>query len=236
MRYRELHRWDVSPADAARIQTELRERLVLRDDFQEIQVIAGADVSVEKEAAEGYAGVIAYSFPELREIERQSAARKLTFPYIPGLLIFREGPVLLEAFAALECEPDLIIFDGQGLAHQRRLGIASHMGILLDRPTIGCAKSVLVGKYQEPGQEVGAQSPLVDKGEVVGAALRTRTGVQPVFVSQGHRISLKTAIEVVLKCLDGYRIPKPTREADHFVEAVKRERSAPGRPPSLPLR
>jgi deoxyribonuclease V len=222
MRYQEIHRWDVAPAEGSRIQNELRERVVLQNDFSRVDLVAGADMSIDKSSNEGFAGVIVYTFPGLNEVERRHAHRKLTFPYIPGLLAFREAPVLLGAFAKLENEPDVIIFDGQGIAHQRGLGIATHMGLVLDKPTIGCAKSRLVGSFEEPGNEVGDHSALVFHGNTVGAVLRTRKNVNPIFVSQGHKIGLETCVDILLQCGDGYRIPKPTREADHFVGEIKR--------------
>jgi len=233
MKVLNLHRWEVSPREAMQIQRELRARLILRDELGEIRVLAGADVGLEKEEQEGCAGVIAYSFPDLREIERQSARERVTFPYVPGLLAFREAPVLLAALEKLQAEPDVIMFDAQGLAHPRRLGLASHMGLLLDKPAIGCAKSRLIGEFETPGNKVGDYSPLYDGDEVVGAVLRTRENVHPVFVSQGHKVSLPTCLEIVLKCLDGYRVPKPTREADHFVETLKQPGPSREKPPSL---
>ena len=171
-----------------------------------------------------FAGVVVYRFPEMEEIERVSAHVPLRFPYVPGLLSFREIPALIAAFAKLRQAPDLIFCDGQGYAHPRRLGIASHLGLVLDRPTIGVAKSVLIGKYREPGVRAGSSSPLVDEksGEVIGAALRTRQGAQPVFVSLGHRISLKTAVKLTLAVSDGYRLPRPTRDADRWVGMARR--------------
>lgn len=222
MQYLDLHPWNVSPAEARRIQTDLRKRVVLQNDFSHIDVIAGADLSIDKASNEGFAGVIVYTFPDLNEVERHHAHCKLSFPYIPGLLAFREAPVLLEAFAKVEREPDVIIFDGQGIAHPRGLGIATHMGLVLDKPTIGCAKSRLTGSFEEPGPEVGDYSPLMFGEKTIGAVLRTRQNVKPIFVSQGHKIDLETCIKILLQCSDGYRIPKPTREADHFVGQIKR--------------
>jgi len=233
MRYQDLHPWDVTPAEGSKIQNELRERVVLHDDFSRVDLVAGADMSIDKSSNEGFAGVIVYTFPDLNEVERRHAHRKLTFPYIPGFLAFREAPVLLEAFAKLENEPDVIIFDGQGIAHQRGLGIATHMGLVLDKPTVGCAKSRLVGSFEEPGNEVGNFSPLVFHGNTIGAVLRTRKNVNPIFVSQGHRIDLKTCVDMLLQCGDGYRIPKPTREADHFVAEIKRSPSVAQDSPPL---
>lgn len=224
MKYKKLHPWDVTAKEAIQIQTHLRKRIVRRNSLGAIRVIAGADVSFDKGKQEAYGGVICYGFPDLEEIERTSARAPITFPYVPGLLTFREAPVLLKAFARLKIEPDLIIFDGQGLAHFRRMGLATHMGILLDKPTVGCAKSRLIGTFENPGDDAGSYSPLRDGGETIGAVLRTRTSVNPVFVSQGHRVSYKTCVDIVLACVDGYRIPKPTREADHYVSRIKKRR------------
>jgi len=166
--------------------------------------------------------VIVYQFPQLREVERRMARRTLRFPYVPGLLSFRESPVLLAAIEQLRTEPDLILVDGHGIAHPRRFGIACHLGLLLDRPTIGCAKSILVGEAAEPGVRAGSTAPLVDKGEIVGTVLRTRDRVKPIYVTTGHRVSLESAVRIARQCLDGFRIPKPTREADHFVRDLRR--------------
>jgi deoxyribonuclease V len=217
-----LHRWSVTPREAARIQLRLRERVELRDRLPRIATVAGADVALDLQRGRAIAGVIVYRFPEMEEIERVWAERRLTFPYVPGLLSFREIPVLLKALARVRHAPDVIFCDGQGYAHPRRFGMACHLGVLLDCPTIGCAKSILVGTAEEPGRKAGAWTPLVDGDEVVGAVLRTREAVKPVYISQGHRISLGRAIELARAVSDGFRIPKPTREADHFVEAVKR--------------
>ncbi len=228
MDYKDLHPWDVTPKAAVGIQNNLRNRIQLKDSGKKIRVIAGADVAFDKSSNQGYGGVIVYSFPELEEIERKGVIRPVTFPYVPGLLAFREAPILLEAFASLETEPDMILFDGQGIAHFRRMGIATHMGIVLNKPTIGCAKSRLIGRYEDPGEDVGSCSPLIHDEETVGMVLRTRKRVRPIFVSPGTKISLETCIEVVLECLDGYRIPKPTREADRYVALLKKEKSREG--------
>lgn len=222
MRALQLHRWNVTPREAARIQLRLRKRLELNDRFTRIETVAGADVALDLRRGQAIAGVIVYRFPEMAELERVWAKRRITFPYVPGLLSFREIPVLLKAFARLCHAPDLIFCDGHGYAHPRRFGIACHLGVLLDRPTIGCAKSILVGTAEEPPRRAGSWAPLTDEDEVVGVVLRTREGVKPVYISQGHRISLERAIEFGRATTDGYRIPRPTREADHFVEAVKR--------------
>ena len=244
MKVRELHSWDVTPEEARGIQEELRILVELKDRFSEpesekrktksekrflaIQTVAGADVAFEfrgRGTSQGraIAGVIVYSFPELREIERACAERPLEFPYVPGLLSFRELPALLAAMAKLRAEPDVIFCDAQGYAHPRRFGLACHLGVLLDRATVGCAKSRLIGEHRQPGRAAGSWAALKDAGETIGAVLRTRTDVKPIYVSAGHRVTLPSAIALALAVCDGYRIPKPTREADHYVEQLKRQ-------------
>jgi deoxyribonuclease V len=215
-------RWNLTPREAIQLQESLRERVELQDRFGEIRYVAGADMAFDPETEIAFAGVVVFSFPGLDEVERRMARLRLRFPYIPGLLSFRECPVLLAAFAKLRIEPDLILIDGQGIAHPRRFGIASHMGILLDKPTIGCAKSRLVGEHQEPDSAAGSTTPLLLEGERIGVVLRTRDGVRPVYVSTGHRVSLESAVQMVRQCVDGFRIPKPTREADHYVGDLRR--------------
>ncbi len=215
-------RWNLTPREAILEQERLRGRVVLENRFDDIRLIAGADLAFDPATDTAFAGVIVYSFPELEEVERRSARLKLRFPYVPGLLSFREGPVLCAAFARLQNNPDVILIDGHGRAHPRRFGIACHMGVLFDKPSIGCAKSLLVGSYEEPGLNAGATTPLVHENECVGMVLRTRTRVNPLYVTVGHRVSLPTAVEIVKKCCDGFRIPKPTREADHFVGELRR--------------
>jgi len=218
----DLHRWDISPAEAADLQRQLRSRLILEDAFGQLRLVAGADIALDCRENVGFGGVVVFSFPELELVEFATAVRPLTFPYVPGLLAFREAPVLLAAFERLRETPDLVVFDAHGYAHPRRLGLASHLGLVLDTPSVGCAKSVLVGRYEEPGQERGSWTPLVDKNETIGAALRTRTRVKPVFVSVGHRVSLPTAVRLMFACSSGYRVPLPTREADKLVGRLKR--------------
>lgn len=233
-----LHDWNVTPAEARDIQLELRGRLELTDRLPEtIRFVAGADCafrlperrSWESGSGRAIAGVIVYSYPELREVERASIECALTFPYVPGLLSFREIPALIAAFARIRSTPDVIFVDGHGYSHPRRLGIASHLGLLLDCPTIGCAKSLLIGEHEEPAQKGGSWSDLTapctggkTRFETIGAAYRARDSVRPIYVSIGHRVSLPRAIELVRSVSDGFRVPKPTREADHFVAAVKR--------------
>ena len=222
MNIRPLHRWSLSPRRARELQQGLRRRVSLAGDLKAVRSVAGCDLSLERGGNNAYATVIVYSFPELIEIERSNARARLSFPYVPGLLSFREGPVLLKAFRKLKRRPDLVLFDGQGYAHPRRFGLASHLGLWLDLPSVGCAKSRLCGEYSEPGQTRGESTPLTANGEIIGSVLRTRDGVKPVFVSVGHRLSLESAVCLVLACGDGYRLPKPTREADIYVGRLRR--------------
>jgi deoxyribonuclease V len=222
MKPKQRTRWNLTPREAMRLQERLRERVVLEDKFGTVRTVAGADLAFDPATGVAFAGVIVYRFPELFEIERRMARRKLCFPYVPGLLSFRESPILLAAFARLRTEPDLILIDGHGRAHPRLFGIACHIGVLFDKPTIGCGKSLLVGEYEEPAAKSGSASPLVFRGERVGMVLRTRERVKPIFVTQGHRVSLHSAVRLVRACVDGFRIPKPTREADHYVRDLRR--------------
>jgi deoxyribonuclease V len=225
--------WNLTPRQAMRLQERLRERLVLEDRLDRARFVAGADVAFDPETNTAFAGVIVYRFPELEEVERRMACRRLRFPYVPGLLSFRESPVLLAALRLLRTEPDVILVDGHGLAHPRRFGIACHLGLLLDKPAIGCAKSLLVGEHPEPGIRAGSTALLTLEGEPVGVVLRTRDRVKPIYVTQGHRVSLATAVEIVKACLDGFRIPRPTREADHYVRTLRQAYQATLRPPEL---
>ncbi len=208
------HPWDLTPTEAIALQRDLAQRAILEDRFGEINTVAGLDVGLSSGLVWG--AVVVLSFPELQLIEHVVAERPLTLPYIPGLLSFREVPVLLDALAQIESAPDLLLVDGQGYAHPRRVGNATHIGILLDRPTIGCAKSRLVGSHDEPGENRGAYTWLVDREETVGAVVRTRTRVKPMYISPGHRISFSSAIDLVLRCGGGYRLPEPTRLADRL--------------------
>lgn len=211
MQYRSLHSWDVTPEEAREIQNRLRTEVIPTDQFGTINTVAGVDIGLKKDIA--LASVVVLSFPGLQVVDSEVAACAVRFPYIPGLLSFREVPPLLTAFDRLRTEPDLVIVDGQGIAHPRRFGLASHLGLILDKPTIGCAKSRLWGRYEEPGPEQGAYTHLVDKGEVIGTAVRTRTNVRVVYVSVGHRISLDSARTLTLACCRGYRLPETTRHA-----------------------
>ena len=211
MKYRALHSWDVKPEEARQLQNKLRTQVISTDQFGTINTVAGVDIGLKKDTA--IASVVVLSFPELQVVDSVVTASPVRFPYIPGLLSFREIPPLLTAFDQLQTVPDLVIVDGQGIAHPRRFGLASHLGLILDRPTIGCAKSRLWGRYTEPNSEQGAYTYLTDKGEVIGAAVRTRASVRVVYVSIGHRISLDSARMWTLSCCRGYRLPETTRHA-----------------------
>jgi deoxyribonuclease V len=211
MEIRDLHPWDVSPAEAAAIQRRLASQVVVGGAPQDVRVVAGADISVG--AGRGRGAVVLLSYPDLTLLEQQVVEMELGFPYVPGLLAFREVPVLTEAFRRLSRRPDLLLVDGQGLAHPRRLGIACHLGLVLDLPTIGCAKSRLVGEHGTLDEAAGSRTELRDGPDIIGLVLRTRTRVTPVYVSVGHRIGLSEAAEWVLRLCRGFRLPEPARLA-----------------------
>ena len=220
--YRPLHDWNLCPQQAIHLQQQLREQVHIAPLTTQVKTIAGADISFNKYSPLVYAAIVVLELPNLTIVEEAGAVSETTFPYVPGLLSFREIPALLEAWKKLTTEPDAVMLDGQGIAHPRRMGIAAHFGLCVDRPTLGCAKSVLVGKYQEPLAERGAWAPMVHRDEVVGAALRTKTNVGTVFVSPGHRLDLTAAIEITLRCNGGYRIPEPTRRAHNLANVLRR--------------
>ncbi len=206
-----LHSWDVSPAEAMSIQQRLRDKVSQETAFAQVRTVAGIDVGVRDDIAK--AAVVVLDYPGLTPIDQSTAEQPVPFPYIPGLLAFREGPAVLKALEKLTTEPDLFIFDAQGLAHPRRMGLATHIGLIIDRPSIGCAKSHLWGTYHEPGPERGAYTYLRDGDEIIGAVVRSRSEVQPVYVSVGHKVDLQTAIRYVLNCCRGHRLPETTRWA-----------------------
>jgi deoxyribonuclease V len=205
------HPWVVSPEQAKEIQRSLRQHVVTLPLDNQPEIVAGVDVSVRDERTRS--AVVLLSFPELEPLEAATAERPAEFPYIPGLLAFREGPVVLEALKKLTRRPDVLIFDAQGSAHPRRMGLATHLGVLLDMPSVGCAKSRLCGEYTEPDAKRGSWTRLWDDNGVIGAVVRTRDNVKPVFVSVGHRVSLHRAVELVLDCAPNYRLPETTRWA-----------------------
>jgi deoxyribonuclease V len=226
--FRQLHEWDLTPREAVELQQRLRAEVRIAPLAGEIKTIAGADISFNKFEPTVYAGIVVLSLPGLEVIEEVGVVSESRFPYVPGLLSFRETPSVLEAWSQLKTEPEALMLDGQGLAHPRRVGIACHVGLLIERPTLGCAKSVLVGKYEEPAPERGAWTEMVHKTEVVGAALRTKRNVQPVFVSPGHLIDLEGAVDLALQTDGGYRQPEPTRRAHLLVNALRRGEREPG--------
>jgi deoxyribonuclease V len=208
-----LHDWPATPAAAIALQQKLRERVITADDHSVVRLVAGLDAGFENHDTVVRAAVAVLSFPDLRMADQAVARRPVDFPYVPGLLSFREIPALLDALARLGVQPDLLLCDGQGRAHPRRFGLACHLGVLTDIPSIGVAKSLLTGRHAPLPRQRGAWRPLLDRGELVGAALRTRTGVAPVYVSIGHRVSLETAIRYVLACTPAWRLPATTRAA-----------------------
>ena len=218
-----LHSWDLTPGEAIEVQQQLRNLVCLRPLARPVSAIAGADISFNKFSETVYAGIVVLSLPALRIIESAGVRSVAKFPYVPGLLSFREAPSLLEAWEKLKTKPDVLMLDGQGIAHPRRFGIACHVGVLLDLPTIGCAKSILVGRYGELGLQAGSRSPLVDRGEQVGVALRTKSKVSPVYVSPGHLIDLDSAVDLVLRSTGKYRQPEPTRQAHLLVNRLRVE-------------
>ncbi len=213
MKIKRLHSWQVSTTQALDIQLGLAARVSKVSEVTTPRFIAGVDISASKAQEMATGAVVILSYPELRLVETKIANEKLNFPYIPGLLSFRESSLVLAACEKLTITPDLILVDGQGLAHPRRMGLASHLGLFLNTPTIGCAKSRLCGSHKVPGVEPGSHADLVDNGEVIGAVLRTKFGVSPVYVSIGHKVDLQTAIHWVLECCQGYRLPEPARLA-----------------------
>lgn len=208
------HEWNLSGEQAKALQRELAEKVILEDQFSEVRFVAGVDMAINENNGLARAAVVLFSYPDLTLLEKHVYEEPLRMPYIPGLLSFRELPALLGALAQLKQAPDLIMADGHGIAHPRRLGIATHLGLWIDTPSIGCAKSILVGTHEPVGEAVGDWSPLIYHRDVIGAALRTRVKVKPMYISPGHKISLESSIKYVLACGRGYRLPETTRQAD----------------------
>jgi deoxyribonuclease V len=223
MKIKLLHDWNLSPQQAVEIQKQLRYEVETEDRFnQPVKTVAGIDLGYDVKNDTSRAVAVVLSFPELELLETSKALLPIQFPYVPGLLSFRETPVAIKALEKLEITPDVILCDGQGLAHPRRFGIACHIGILADVPTIGVAKSILVGKFENLGEERGSIASLMHKNEQIGVALRTKDKVQPVYVSIGHRVSLQTAKDLVLQCAPKYRLPETTRLADKLASYRKK--------------
>ena len=212
---------DITPSEAIQLQQDMREKVQLTRLQHPITTIAGADISFNKFSDVVYAGIIVLSYPGMQVIEKATAVTRISFPYIPGLLAFREVPALVEAWNKLRQKPDLLVLDGHGIAHPRRVGIATHFGILANTPAIGCAKSLLVGSYETPANEQFATADLVHKGEKIGTVLRTKVKCNPVYISPGHLITMEESLELIKRCVGKYRIPEPTRNAHLLVNQLR---------------
>lgn len=215
-----LHPWDVTPLEAVEIQRSIRELVSSIDDFDKIQRVAGVDVNFNYKKNRARAAVVVLGFPRMNRIDEAAAEGEISFPYLPGLFAFREIPLLVPALEKLTTQPHLMIVNGQGMAHPERVGLASHLGVLTDIPTIGCARSRFIGTYQPPRKEKGASTYLYDNEKIIGAVVRTRTNVAPLYVSIGHRISLSRAVEYVLKCTRQFRLPEPLRAAHRLTRII----------------
>ncbi len=213
MKIHELHQWDVSHEQAKALQVSLAKKVVTEDDGINPHLIAGVDISAPDSHGIARGATVVLNYPELNLVGVKTVEREVTFPYIPGLLSFREAPLILAACEELSSVPDLVLVDGQGIAHPRRLGLAAHLGLFLDVPTIGCAKSRLCGAHKLVEEKIGFYAQLVDNGQVIGAVLKTKLGTKPIYVSVGHKVSLSSAVKWVLNCCRGYRLPEPTRLA-----------------------
>jgi len=221
MKVKKLHRWNLTPKQAIELQKKLASKVKFTPVRKMPKLVAGLDCAFSKDGKKIIAVVVVLHLPELKVIETKYAIRKLRFPYIPGLLSFREAPACLSAAKKLKNTPDAFLIDGHGLAHPRRFGIASHLGLFLNKPTIGCAKSLLIGTFENPASQKGSFAALKDKNETIGVVLRTATNVKPVFISVGNNCRLSDAIKIALACCAGYRILEPTRLADHLVSKLK---------------
>lgn len=221
MRIKKLHNWNLSYSQAIALQKQLSEKVRKTGLKSKPEIIAGLDCAFSRDKKRIIACAVVLSLPGFKQIEMTTASQKVAFPYIPGLLSFREAPVCIAAVEKLKQEPDVFIIDGQGTAHPRRLGLAAHLGLFFNKPTIGCAKSRLAGTFKEPPPEKGTYSPLKDKKETIGAVVRTREKVKPVFVSIGNKCSLEDAIKITLTCAVKYRLPEPTRLAHQLVSKLK---------------
>jgi len=218
-----LHSWDVSVEVAIQIQEALKDRIILKKTFSRIRTIGGGDVAYSKDGYLLFGAIAVLSFPELEILDRATADGKIPFPYIPSLLSFREGPILIRAFQKLRLKPDMMIYDGQGIAHPRGVGLASHMGLWLDLPSIGCAKTPLLHEFISPGPSRGSFEWIRREGKKVGAVLRTRDHIKPLFISPGHRIDLSTSNQLILESCKGFRFPEPLRKAHQLAERVARD-------------
>lgn len=217
------HRWSVTPKQAVAIQTRLASKVSTRPARVRFKRVAGADLAFSADGRRCIAGIVVWDIAARTVVETCAATRPVTFPYVPGLLTFREGPALLAAIRRLRSTPDAFLFDGQGLAHPRRFGLACHMGVLINKPSLGCGKSLLIGRHKTPGRLRGSTASLLHDDVEIGCVVRTRTAVKPVYVSVGHRMNLAQAVDLVLTCGNGFRLPEPTRLADQLVARTKRQ-------------
>lgn len=208
-----LHPWKVNVEEAIQIQEDLRDRVILEKTFSGVRTIGGGDVAYSRDRNFLFGAIVVLSFPKMETLDIATAHGEISFPYIPGLLSFREGPVLIKAFRKLKMKPDVMVFDGQGIAHPRGIGLASHMGLCFDLPSIGCTKTPLLDDFIHPGPSKGSFELIRREGKEVGAVLRTKDKVKPLFISPGHRIDLRTGIQLILDTCQGYRTPEPLRRA-----------------------
>jgi len=223
-----LHSWKVNVEEAIQIQQNLRNRIILQKTFSEVKTIGGGDVAYSEDRNSLFAAIVVLSFPKMETLEIANAHGEIPFPYIPGLLSFREGPILIKAFQKLKIKPDVMIFEGQGIAHPRGIGLASHMGLWLDLPSIGCTKTPLLSDFIYPDPSKGSFESIRREGEEVGAVLRTKDKVKPLFVSPGHRIDLPTSIQLILDTCQGYRTPEPLRKAHQLSCTIRKRRGRNG--------
>lgn len=221
MKTNHIHHWNVDIVEARAIQLELKEKIRLQKLSGPIRLVAGADVSYSKKVKMCFAAVTIFKYPEMEIFEQTDSLGPVSFPYVPGYLTFREAPILLNAFEKIEHVPDLILFDGQGIAHPRQMGLAAHLGLILNLPSIGCAKSILIGQFQEPLYEKGNWTDLIYQNKKIGAVVRTREGVKPVFVSPGFKITIEETVDWVLNTCIGYRIPEPIRQSHLAVNQLR---------------
>jgi len=218
----DLHPWNLTPTEAIALQRQLADRIDCKTPFDRCELIAGADCSYNRFSPIFYAAVVVLRTADWTIVEKAHAIGRSPFPYVPGLLSFREGPIVLEAFSRLQCRPDAVMFDGQGFAHPRRFGLACHVGLWLGLPTLGCAKTRLIGTHREPGRRRGCRTMLRDGTEVIGSVVRTKLNVKPLYVSSGHLVDLPSAVKLVLRSCRGHRLPEPTRQAHLHVNEVRR--------------
>lgn len=218
----------ISTQEAKRKQEKLREMINIKPLQQQVHTVAGSDISYDRGSKKVYAGIVVFSYPDLEMKVRSAVVTEVDFPYIPGLLAYRELPPLQKAWKQLKVKPDVLIMDGHGLAHPRRMGIATHFGIIEDQPAIGCAKNILTGDFKEPETEKGSFSYITENGERIGMVLRSRTNVKPIFVSPGHKVSFSDSREIVMQCLTKYKLPETTRSAHDLVNRLRRGEACPG--------